>query len=33
LKDIFIGSSKEALEQAGQVATALSEVEGVRPLL
>jgi predicted nucleotide-binding protein len=33
LKDIFIGSSKEALEHAGQVATALSEVQGVRPLL
>lgn len=33
MKDVFIGSSKEALEQATQVAAALSEVEGVRPLL
>jgi hypothetical protein len=33
LKEIFIGSSKEALDQATQVATALAEVPGVKPLL
>jgi hypothetical protein len=33
LKEIFIGSSKEGLEQAKQVATVLSEVKDVRPLL
>jgi hypothetical protein len=33
VKEIFIGSSKEALEQATQVAAVLSEVEAVKPLL
>jgi hypothetical protein len=33
LKEIFIGSSKEGLAQAMQVAAALSEVKDVRPLL
>jgi hypothetical protein len=32
-KEIFIGSSKEALEQANQVAAALSETKDVKPLL
>jgi hypothetical protein len=33
LKEIFIGSSKEALEQATQVVAVLAEVPGVKPLL
>lgn len=33
MKEIFIGSSKEALEQATQVAAALSEIPDVKPLL
>lgn len=33
LKEIFIGGSKEGLEQAMQVAAILSEVDGVQPLL
>ena len=33
MKEIFIGSSSEALEQATQVAAELSQVEGVKPLL
>lgn len=33
MKEIFIGSSKEALEQATQVAAILSEVKDVKPLL
>ena len=33
MKEIFVGSSTEGLEQARQVAAALSEVEGVKPLL
>src|SRR5262245_38377302 len=33
LKEIFIGSSKEGLEQAMQVAAVLSEANDVRPLL
>jgi hypothetical protein len=33
LKEIFIGSSKEALEQAHQVADVLSQVKDVKPLL
>ena len=33
MKEIFIGSSKEGLEQATQVADVLSEVQDVRPLL
>ena len=33
MKEIFVGSSKEALGQATQVADVLSRVEGVRPLL
>jgi hypothetical protein len=33
LKEIFIGSSKEGLEQAMQVAAALSEAKDVKPLL
>ncbi len=33
MKEIFIGSSKEGLEQALQVAAALSEAEGVKPLM
>ena len=33
MKEIFIGSSKEGLEQATQVVAALSEVKDVRPLL
>jgi hypothetical protein len=33
MKEIFIGSSKEALEQANQVAAILSEIEGVKPVL
>jgi hypothetical protein len=33
LKEIFIGSSKEALEQATQVAAVLSEANDVKPLL
>ena len=33
MKEIFIGSSKEGLEQATQVAAALSEVKDVKPLL
>jgi hypothetical protein len=33
VKEIFIGSSSEALDQAHRVAAALSEVEGVKPLL
>ena len=33
VKEIFIGSSSEALEQAKQVAAILAEVEGVTPVL
>jgi hypothetical protein len=33
LKEIFVGSSKEGLEQANQVVEVLSHVEGVKPLL
>jgi hypothetical protein len=33
LKEIFIGSSKEGLEQANQVVAVLSEVQEVKPLL
>jgi hypothetical protein len=33
VKEIFIGSSKEALEQATQVVAVLSEVDGVKPIL
>jgi hypothetical protein len=33
LKEIFVGSSKEGLEQAAQVVETLSEVSGVKPLL
>jgi len=33
VKEIFIGSSKEALEQATQVAAVLAEIPGVKPLL
>jgi hypothetical protein len=33
LKEIFIGSSKEGLEQATQVAAVLSEAQDVKPLL
>ena len=33
MKEIFIGSSKEALEQANQVAAVLSEAKDVKPLL
>jgi len=33
LKEIFIGSSKEALDQATQVVAVLAEVPGVKPLL
>jgi Predicted nucleotide-binding protein containing TIR-like domain len=33
VKEIFIGSSKEGLEQATQVAAALSEAQDVKPLL
>jgi hypothetical protein len=33
LKEIFVGSSKEGLEQATQVAGVLSEIGGVSPLL
>ncbi len=33
MKEIFVGSSKEGLEQAMQVAAALSEVKDVKPLL
>ena len=33
MKEIFIGSSKEALEQATQVVAVLSEVKDVKPLL
>jgi hypothetical protein len=33
LKEIFIGSSKEGLEQATQVAAVLSETQDVKPLL
>jgi hypothetical protein len=33
MKEIFIGSSKEALGHAMQVAEVLSEIEGVKPLL
>ena len=33
LKEIFIGSSKEALEQASQVAAVLAEAKDVKPLL
>jgi Predicted nucleotide-binding protein containing TIR-like domain len=33
LKEIFVGSSKEGLEQALQVVAALSEVKDVKPLL
>jgi predicted nucleotide-binding protein len=33
LKEIFIGSSKEGLEQATQVVDVLSEVTDVKPLL
>jgi predicted nucleotide-binding protein len=33
MKEIFIGSSSEALEHAKQVAADLAEVEGVKPLL
>jgi predicted nucleotide-binding protein len=33
LKEIFIGSSKEALEHARQVAAVLSEVKDVKPVL
>jgi hypothetical protein len=33
MKEIFVGSSKEALGQAAEVVAALSEVDGVRPLL
>src|SRR4030095_5264751 len=33
MKEIFIGSSKEALEHANQVAAVLSEVKDVKPLL
>jgi hypothetical protein len=33
LKEVFIGSSKEGLEHAVQVAAVLAEVEGVKPIL
>jgi hypothetical protein len=33
MKEIFIGSSKEGLEQATQVVAALSEIKDVKPLL
>jgi hypothetical protein len=33
MKEIFIGSSKEGLEQATQVAAVLSEAGDVKPLL
>ena len=33
MKEIFIGSSKEALTQATQVAQILSEAPGVRPVM
>jgi predicted nucleotide-binding protein len=33
MKEIFIGSSKEALEQATQVAAVLAETKDVKPLL
>ena len=33
MKEIFIGSSKEGLEQATQVSAVLSEVEDVKPIL
>jgi hypothetical protein len=33
LKEIFVGSSKEGLEQATQVAAVLSEDQDVKPLL
>lgn len=33
MKEIFIGSSKEALEQATQVVAVLSEATDVKPLL
>ena len=33
MKEIFIGSSKEGLEQAIQVAAVLSEAQDVKPLL
>ena len=33
VKEIFVGSSKEGLEQATQVVAALSEVVGVQPLI
>jgi hypothetical protein len=33
MKEIFIGSSSEALDQAQQVAAELAQVEGVKPLL
>lgn len=33
MKEVFVGSSKEGLEQATQVADVLSEVQEVRPLL
>jgi predicted nucleotide-binding protein len=33
LKEIFVGSSKEGLEQALQVAAVLSEAKDVKPLL
>jgi hypothetical protein len=33
LKEIFVGSSKEGLDQAAQVVEVLSEVDGVKPLL
>jgi hypothetical protein len=33
LKEIFVGSSKEGLDQASQVAEVLSEVPGVKPVL
>src|SRR5262245_45359107 len=32
MKEIFIGSSKEALHQVDQVVAVLSEVDGVKPL-
>ena len=33
MKEIYIGSSKEGLEQATQVAAVLSEAQDVKPLL
>ena len=33
MKEIFIGSSKEGLEQATQVAAVLAETQDVKPLL